>query len=95
MKTRALKFSGVLVKERKGFSSLCLELDIASCGKTIPQAKRMLLEAVTLYLETAMESNLPYLRPVPPSENPILTSPDLIAETFNFSVNVQLIARAA
>jgi len=95
MKNRALRFTGVIVKERKEFSSLCLELDVASCGKTPSQAKRMLLEAVTLHLETAMESNLPYLRPVAPSENPILTSSDAIAETFDFDVDVRLIARAA
>jgi len=56
----------VVVQEEEGFSSLCLELDVASQGETIEQAGDMLLEAVTLYLETAVESNLPYLRPVPP-----------------------------
>jgi predicted RNase H-like HicB family nuclease len=95
MKNRALKFTGVVVKEEKAFSSLCFELDVASCGRTASQAKRMLLEAVTLHLETAMESNLPYLRPVPPSENPILTSPDTIYEMFDFDVDLHLIARAA
>ncbi len=62
-------FTGAIMKERKGYTSLCLELDVASQGETIREAKDALLEAVTLYLETAFESNLPYLRPVPPEAN--------------------------
>jgi len=30
----------------------------------------MLAEAVTLYLETCFENGIPYLRPVPPEEDP-------------------------
>lgn len=33
------------------------------------------LEAVTRCLETAFESNLPYLRPVPPDQNPLHQTP--------------------
>ena len=55
----------------------------------------MLQEAVALHLETAIENNLPYLRPVPPSENPVQVSPDSIVEAFDLNVNVRLIAHAA
>jgi len=95
MKNRALRFTGLLIKEAKGFSSLCLELDVASCGKTASLAKRMLQEAVALHLETAIESNLPYLRSVPPSENPLFISPETVAEKFDLDVDVRLIAHAA
>jgi len=95
MKDRSLKFSGLILREKRGFSSLCLEVDVASCGKTPSQAKRMLQEAVALHLETAIENNLPYLRPVPPSENPVQVSPDSIVEAFDLNVNVRLIAHAA
>jgi len=50
--------------------SLCLDLDVASQGSTIQEAKKMLAEAVTLYLEGCFESNIPYLRPVPREDDP-------------------------
>ena len=68
-------FTGVIMKERQGYTALCLELDVASQGDTIQEAKEALLEAVTLYLETAFENNVPYLRPVPPDANPLLKKP--------------------
>jgi predicted RNase H-like HicB family nuclease len=61
-------FTGIIIKEPEGFSSLCLEVDVASQGETIEEAKNNLLEAVTLYLESAIESNLVILRPVPEDE---------------------------
>ena len=82
METHAFVFTGVVVREEDGFSSLCLELDVASQGETIEQARDMLLEAVTLYLETAVESNLPYLRPVPPDEDPRLATPEAVVTAF-------------
>jgi len=57
-------FTGVLIKEDEGYSALCLELDVASQGETVEEAKKNIIEAVTLYLETAIESNLPIIRPV-------------------------------
>lgn len=95
MKNRALKFTGLIIREGEQFSSLCLELDVASSGKSAAQAKRMLKEAVALHLETSIESNLPYLRSVPPSENPLFTSPEIVIETFDLDVAVRLIAHAA
>ena len=65
-------FTAVICKERRGYTSLCLELDVASQGDTAQEARNALLEAVTLYLETAFESNVPYLRPVPAETNPLL-----------------------
>ncbi len=95
MKPHSLKFTGVIIKEGHWYLSLCTELDVASQGKTVAQAKSMLKEAVALYLETAFESNLPYLRPVPPSENPLVKDPQSIIETFGLDVQVRIVANAA
>ena len=54
-----LAFSCVLIKQPKGFSALCPDLDVASEGATTAKAKRMLHEAIELHLETAFENNLP------------------------------------
>lgn len=95
MHFRQLKFTGVVLREKRGYSSLCIELDVASHGSSPARAKHMLQEAVTLYLQTAIENNLPYLRPVPPAENPQMVSPELIVETFDIEINVRLVAHAA
>jgi len=58
-------YTGIIFAEEDMYTALCLELDVASQGVSVPAAKESLLEAVTLYLETALESNLPWLRPVP------------------------------
>ena len=87
------QFTGILVKERTGFSSLCPELDVASVGETSEEAKRELLEAATLHIEGAIEDGLPYLRPVPGEDDPRRETPDRIAEVFRFQVDVAVQAR--
>ena len=47
---------GVIEKENGLYSALCLELDVASQGKTIEDAKKNLQEAVAIYLEDVIES---------------------------------------
>jgi predicted RNase H-like HicB family nuclease len=46
-------FTAVLQREGDGFVALCPELDIASQGDTVEEAKRNLREALELFLETA------------------------------------------
>ena len=87
-------FTGVIVKEDQTYSSLCLELDVASQGDTPEEAKAMLLEAVTLYLEGTFEDGLPYLRPVPPEDDPRHTNLDQLVEAFLFKVEVAVHAYA-
>jgi predicted RNase H-like HicB family nuclease len=82
-KKNGFTFTAVVMKEQGVYTALCLDLDVASDGRSIQESKRNLLEAVTLYLETAFESNLPYLRPVPSSEDPRKTHPKQIVEEFN------------
>jgi predicted RNase H-like HicB family nuclease len=70
MSRNVLIFTGLVVREGSGYYSLCPELDVASQGETVSEAKAMLRDAVTGYLEACFESNLPYLRPVPVSDLP-------------------------
>ena len=87
-------FAGVVVREDPGYSSVCIELDVASQGESVAEAKTMLLEAVTLYLEGAIEDGLPYWRPVPPVDDPRQAAPDQVVEVFNFKVSVAVRAYA-
>jgi len=57
-------FTGILWKENDEFSALCPELDVASQGKTLSEARKRLLESASLHLEGFFEDGLPYLRPV-------------------------------
>jgi len=84
------EFTGAIFKEGKWFVSLCLELDVASQGRTVREAKRMLGEAVTLYLETCFESNSPYLRPVPPQDDPRRNPPESLVEIFPLKADFQV-----
>jgi predicted RNase H-like HicB family nuclease len=47
------QFTAVIEREGDGYVALCPELDIASQGDTVEQARTNLAEAVTLFLETA------------------------------------------
>ena len=87
-------FTGIVVKQGKHYSSLCLELDVASQGDTIRQAKEALVEATALYLESAIENNLPYIRPVPSDEDPRRTTPRQVIATFPLKVNFAVHAYA-
>lgn len=90
MRSTEFIFTGVVLKEGKRFTSLCPELDVASEGPTAKEAARNLIDAVTLYLEPSIEANLPYLRPIPRSEDPRSVSPESIVSTFNLKVDFQI-----
>ena len=47
------QFTAVIEREGDGYVSLCPELDVASQGDTIEQARQNLAEAVELFLEAA------------------------------------------
>ena len=47
------RMTALIQREGDGFVSLCPELDVASQGDTVEQARRNLAEAVELFLETA------------------------------------------
>jgi len=79
-------FTGLVLRQPKGYTALCPEIDVASEGRTIREAKQHLSEAVVLYLETAFENNLPHLRPVPPAEDPRRKSPRKVAQEFRVRI---------
>ena len=50
---RNLKLTSIIERDEDGFVSLCPELDIASQGQTISEAKQNLQEALDLFFEVA------------------------------------------
>lgn len=81
-------FTGIIWQDGDVYVALCPELDISSQGTTPDQAKEMLLEATTLHLEGTFEDGLPYLRPVPPTEDPRNQLPENQLHIFRFNVDV-------
>ncbi|HNS74395.1 MAG TPA: hypothetical protein PKI81_13365 [bacterium] len=84
MKTNTFRFSAYLIKENSCYVAICPDLDIVTEGTTKASAKANLAEAAALYIETAIESNLPVLRPIPAGEDISLTHPEevlLLAST--------------
>jgi predicted RNase H-like HicB family nuclease len=50
-KTR--QFTAIIEREGNGYFSLCPELDIASQGDTVEEARNNLIEAIELFFEAA------------------------------------------
>jgi predicted RNase H-like HicB family nuclease len=50
------RMTAIIEREDEGFVALCPELDIASQGSTIEEARANLIEALTLFFETASPS---------------------------------------
>lgn len=50
--------TGIIEREGDGFVSRCRELNIASQGQTIEEARHNLIEAVDLFFETASASEI-------------------------------------
>ncbi|MBD3390463.1 MAG: type II toxin-antitoxin system HicB family antitoxin [Chitinivibrionales bacterium] len=51
-------FTAVIEHEEGGYVALCPELDIASQGDTIEEARSNLAEAIELFLESASPSEI-------------------------------------
>jgi predicted RNase H-like HicB family nuclease len=52
------RMTAIIEREDDGFVSLCPELDVASQGSTIEEARANLIEALTLFFETAAPSEV-------------------------------------
>jgi predicted RNase H-like HicB family nuclease len=50
--------TAIIEREDDGFVALCPELDIASQGSTIEEARANLVEALSLFFETASPSEV-------------------------------------
>ncbi len=52
------QFTGIIERDGSGYVSLCPDLDIASQGNTVEEARKNLMEAIELFLETADPSEV-------------------------------------
>ena len=52
------RMTAIIEREDDGFVALCPELDVASQGGTIEEARANLIEALTLFFETASPSEV-------------------------------------
>lgn len=55
---RVERVTALIEREGDGYVALCPELDIASQGDSIEEARTNLGEALTLFMETASESEI-------------------------------------
>ena len=55
---RTAQVTAVIEREGDGYVALCPELDVASQGDSIEEARLNLLEALELFFETASESEV-------------------------------------
>jgi predicted RNase H-like HicB family nuclease len=55
---QAQRLTAIIEREDEGFVALCPELDIASQGDSIEAARANLIEALTLFFETASPSEI-------------------------------------
>jgi len=51
-------FTAIIENEGQGYTALCPELDIASQGDSVEQARKNLIEAIELFFETASETEI-------------------------------------
>lgn len=52
------QFTAVIEREGKGYVALCPELEVASQGESIEEARKNLQEAVELFVESASPSEI-------------------------------------
>jgi predicted RNase H-like HicB family nuclease len=55
---RRRQFTAIIERDGDGYVSLCPELDVASQGDTIQEARDNLVEAVALFLEVASPAEI-------------------------------------
>ena len=52
------QLTAIIQRERDGYVALCPDLDIASQGGTVPEARSNLVEALELFFETAPDEEI-------------------------------------
>ena len=52
------QLTAIITREGNGYVALCPDLDIASQGDTVPEARSYLVEALELFFETAPEEEI-------------------------------------
>jgi predicted RNase H-like HicB family nuclease len=56
---RIQQFTGIIEREGDGYVALCPELDIASQGSSVEEARYNLIEAIELFFDSASASEIP------------------------------------
>jgi predicted RNase H-like HicB family nuclease len=51
-------FTAIIEREKDGYTALCPELDIASQGDSVEEARKNLVEAIELFFEAASEAEI-------------------------------------
>ena len=86
-----MEFDALIIKEEDGgFSSLCIDLNVASQGETLIEAKTMLVEAVEGYIEVCIEKALPFLRKIADNDNPEFNDFENIVERFKIKTELKI-----
>ncbi len=52
------QFTGIITRDEDWYVSFCPELDIASQGRSVEEARSHLIEAIELFFETASPSEI-------------------------------------
>ncbi len=52
---KKLLLTGEIWQEGNMYTSYCPELDVASCGRTVAEARKNLLEAIDIFIEETSE----------------------------------------
>ena len=55
---RTQRLTAIIEREDDGYISFCPDLDIASQGETIEEARKNLIEALTLFFESASPTEI-------------------------------------
>ena len=53
-----MQLTAIIEREGNGYVALCPELDIASQGGSVPEARNNLVEALELFFETASDTEI-------------------------------------
>ncbi|WP_424946369.1 type II toxin-antitoxin system HicB family antitoxin [Candidatus Spongiihabitans sp.] len=53
-----ITLTGIIEKEKDGYVALCPEVDVASQGETVDDARKNLTEALQLFFEYAHEAEI-------------------------------------
>ena len=54
------RFTAIIEREDDGYTAFCPQLDIASQGDTLEEARQNLAEAIELFLEAADSTEIQY-----------------------------------
>jgi predicted RNase H-like HicB family nuclease len=94
VKNNTFTFTAYITKEKNGFTALCRDVDVASEGPTLLETKENLTKAVSLYVESAIENNLPIIRPVPQESDMLQRNPEAVIQVFQVKIDLEIRAYA-